>query len=62
MLAEEARKGGKKVAMNDHDNEIRLTDDEDSELPSNINLDHSHSTMRANFEIRVGQVLPEELV
>lgn len=62
MLAEEARKGGKKVAMNDQDNEIRLTDDEESEMASNINLDHSSSTLRPNADVRVGQVLPDDLV
>lgn len=47
MLVEEARKGGKKVAMNDEDNEIRLTDDEGSDAVSHINLDNTGSTDQA---------------
>lgn len=62
MLVEEARKGGKKVAMNDEDNEIRLTDDEGSGAISNINLDHSNSTLKGSQEKFIGDVLPEGLI
>jgi hypothetical protein len=62
MLEEEARKGGKRVAMNDDDNEIRLTDDEGSHLVSNINLDNSDSTFRAQHTDKfIGTVLPVQL-
>jgi hypothetical protein len=63
MLVEEARRGGKKVAMNDEDNEIRLTDDEGSDVAaSNINLNNTESTIKACNEDHIGNVLPQELI